>query len=187
MGPTNTSAPSSTILPRGMMAAVVVIAVVIATIVVAIPFTMLVGFRTRNRAILRAIRRLNRRVLNPMQLKSAGTPGAYAAVLYHRGRCSGQEYRTPLGATLTAPHEITIALPYGPDTDWMKNLRAAGSATMLLDGVEYHVDEPTVVPIASTEIADAEPMTVRVFKIDSALRPRAVVAHPASGDAPPVR
>ena len=43
---------------------------------------------------------------------------------------------------------FVIALPYGPNTDWLKNVLASGSATIVNEGNTYDVDRPEVVPMA---------------------------------------
>lgn len=99
------------------------------------------SFRTRFRPVQDAIRRLNRGFTNPRQLRSAGQPGAYASVVHHVGRTSGTEYRTPVVAV---PSEggFLIALPYGRDVDWARNILAAGSATIDHEGETYAVARP---------------------------------------------
>ncbi|WP_329318076.1 hypothetical protein [Streptomyces sp. NBC_01262] len=93
---------------------------------------------------LDAIRRVNRAVLNPMQMKSAGTPGAYASVIRHRGRTSGRAYETPVVA-VTTKDGFVIALPYGLRSDWMKNVLAVGYATIVHEGRTYQVEQPEIV------------------------------------------
>jgi hypothetical protein len=65
---------------------------------VAVAVSFLLGMRARSRPLLDAVRRFNRAVSNPRQMRSAGTPGAYAAVIRHTGRTSGRPYATPIGA-----------------------------------------------------------------------------------------
>jgi hypothetical protein len=65
--------------------------------------------------------RFNRRVTNRIQ-------GLYAwllppwAVILHRGRRSGRHYRTPLFA-FRRDRTLVIALLYGQESDWLRNLR----------------------------------------------------------------
>lgn len=154
------------------MTVLLAVAVVVLVLVVAVPLTLLVGTRTQNRTILRAFRRFVSRFLNPRQLQTAGTPGSFAAALHHRGRVSGREYVTPIGATAT-DGGFLVVLPYGPDTDWLRNLQAAGSATLDFEGDTYAIDEPHVVPIGSTTLATTEARTITLFGIRSALSVRA--------------
>jgi hypothetical protein len=44
---------------------------------------------------------------------------------------------------------IIIPLPYGSDTDWCRNLLAAGRAALTLQGTEYEVKHPLVVDEAT--------------------------------------
>lgn len=106
----------------------------------------LLGMRMKIPFVVNGIRRMNRAVMNPRQMKTAGTPGAFAAVIRHVGRKSGKQYETPIGVT-ASEDGFLVALPYGPNTDWMKNLMAAGSATIVYEGETIAVDQPRVLPI----------------------------------------
>ncbi|MGI5322912.1 nitroreductase family deazaflavin-dependent oxidoreductase [Actinomadura nitritigenes] len=72
----------------------------------------------------RRLRRINKAVTNRVQ-------GVYApylpplAVVVHKGRTSGREYRTPVTA-FRSGDRLIIGLPYGADTDWVRNLLAEG-------------------------------------------------------------
>ena len=46
----------------------------------------------------------------------------------------------------------TAALPYGEQTDWLKNVLANGSAAVVTNGRIYDVGQPEVIPIA--EVTD---------------------------------
>jgi deazaflavin-dependent oxidoreductase (nitroreductase family) len=50
-------------------------------------------------------------------------------VVVHRGRRSGRRYRTPVNVFPT-PDGYRFALTYGPDTDWVKNVVAAGGCEL---------------------------------------------------------
>lgn len=65
----------------------------------------------------------NRRVTNRIQRLWAPYLPPYA-VIVHRGRVSGREYRTPVLA-LRSGRLLIVALPYGDRTDWVRNLLAA--------------------------------------------------------------
>lgn len=88
-----------------------------------------VSFRTKFAPAQNAIRRMNRRMLNPRQMRTAGRPGAWASVTRHVGRTSGTSYRTPVVAMPTQDGFV-IALPYGPRADWVRNILAAGSGAI---------------------------------------------------------
>jgi deazaflavin-dependent oxidoreductase (nitroreductase family) len=72
----------------------------------------------------RALGRINRYVANPVIRLFAGRVPPLA-VLAHHGRRSGKRYRTPIMA-FPAEGGYIIALVYGRDTDWERNLRAGG-------------------------------------------------------------
>ncbi|ATY15618.1 nitroreductase family deazaflavin-dependent oxidoreductase [Amycolatopsis sp. AA4] len=65
-------------------------------------------------------------------------------VIVHRGRKSGREFRTPLNIFRTADGFV-VALTYGPDTDWVRNVLAAGEAEVLTRGRKYRVRDPELV------------------------------------------
>ena len=132
---------------------------------------LMVGMRTKSPAALTAVRRFNRAVGNPRQMKTAGTAGAYAAIIRHVGRTTGQSYETPVGATAT-DDGFVIALPYGTQSDWLKNVLASASATLVHEGSTYQVDQPEVVPTSSVvqHLAAREQRMLRLFAVDQCLR-----------------
>jgi deazaflavin-dependent oxidoreductase (nitroreductase family) len=75
-----------------------------------------------------AVARFNRRVTNRISGPLAGRIPVLALV-EHRGRRSGTRYRTPV-LLFHDGADLVIALTYGPDTDWVYNVLAAGSATI---------------------------------------------------------
>ena len=95
-----------------------------------------VGMRSKSPVVLNAVRRTGRK-MKPLVLKTAGTPGASASVVRHVGRTSGNAYETPVVAVAT-DGGFVIALPYGPNTDWLKNVLASGSATIVHEGHRAH-------------------------------------------------
>ncbi|MEU8894778.1 nitroreductase family deazaflavin-dependent oxidoreductase [Nocardia sp. NPDC048505] len=120
---------------------------------------------------LTAVRRFNRRFTNRHNMKTAGQQGASASVIRHRGRSSGKPYSTPIGIAAAGDTFLTL-LPYGTTPDWLKNVRAAGTAEVVHEGVTYRVTEPEVVPLASVarELPRGERLAGRVFGVDNVLR-----------------
>ncbi len=51
------------------------------------------------------------------------------AIVVHRGRKSGRTFRTPLWA-FRRRNGFVIALTYGPETDWVRNVLAAGGCEL---------------------------------------------------------
>src|ERR1700724_3638782 len=65
-------------------------------------------------------------------------------ILTHAGRKSGRVYRTPVNV-FRAPEGFLIALTYGRESEWVKNVLAAGGWQLETGGVQYHLSAPTIV------------------------------------------
>ena len=79
-------------------------------------------------AIPRTIGRWNKVGLNRVTRRIAPwLPGF--GVVEHRGRRSGRRYRTPVNVFPTEDG-YRFALTYGADTDWVKNVLAAGGCQL---------------------------------------------------------
>jgi deazaflavin-dependent oxidoreductase (nitroreductase family) len=112
---------------------------------IALPVAVLVaGMRYKSPPVLDAVRRLNKSVTNPRVMRTAGTAQTRTSVIRHTGRTSGRAYETPVDAVPT-PSGFLIALPYGTRVDWLRNVLAAGSATLVVNGEQIAVDSPTIV------------------------------------------
>ena len=155
----------------------------IATVVVGLALVLLtvgvvffVGMRTGSPLVRNVVRRFNRAFGNPHQMKTAGTRGAYASVIRHVGRKTGRSYETPM-VPFATEDGFVIALPYGAGTDWLKNVMASGSATIVHEGDTYRVDQPELVPtaMAAPYMPAKEQRELRRFGIDQCLRVRRVV------------
>jgi len=155
---------------------------VIALAVVAIGLVFLAGMRRKARWVQAPVIWISRAVINPRQMRTAGTPGAYAAVIRHRGRTSGRSYETPIGAVAT-DDGFVIALPYGARVSWLRNVLASRSATILHEGQSFVVDQPEVVPMTAVErfFAPGDQRAHRIFGVDQCLRLRR--AQPQLGGA----
>lgn len=88
----------------------------------------------------RWLAQLNKRTFNKMEIKRGNRP-----VLSHVGRSSGKAYETPLDAHAVEGGYIFIA-NYGRDSDWVKNILAAGTAALRVDGDELDLVSPRMVP-----------------------------------------
>jgi deazaflavin-dependent oxidoreductase (nitroreductase family) len=135
----------------------------------------LLGMRRKNPTVVDAVRKLNKAVMNPQQMETAGQPGAYAAIIEHTGRKSGKAYRTPIGVTPHGDDFITM-LVYGTKADWLQNVLAAGSATIVFEGDTYEVEHPEVVPISSVTLDPNDEKFVKLFGISECLRVHKVPA-----------
>ncbi len=105
---------------------------------------LIIGIRTKSQAILRPFTRLQRDRLNAPVLKTAGEPGVKNGVVYHHGRTSGRHFQTPV-TPIPTDDGFIIGLPYGRETQWLKNVLAAGQATVRYDGEMVRVADPRVV------------------------------------------
>jgi deazaflavin-dependent oxidoreductase (nitroreductase family) len=65
-------------------------------------------------------------------------------ILRHTGRTSGTPYATTVVA-LRTPDGFMIPLPFGSDTQWGKNLFAAGGGSLRWHGSEHAIVEPRIV------------------------------------------
>jgi deazaflavin-dependent oxidoreductase (nitroreductase family) len=98
----------------------------------------------------RRVARFNRLINNPVQ-------GVYSwllppwAVIVHRGRRSGRQYRTPLLA-FKRDRTLIIALLYGEESDWLRNLKAAGGGYVIRAGRTFKVSEPRVIDTADAAL-----------------------------------
>ncbi len=93
--------------------------------------------------IPKAIARFNRAVTNPVARLVAGWLPPLAIVT-HRGRVSGERYRTPVFAFGTRGG-LVVALTYGADTDWVENVLTAGEAGVERLGGRRRYTAPRIV------------------------------------------
>jgi deazaflavin-dependent oxidoreductase (nitroreductase family) len=91
----------------------------------------------------RSLARFNKRFTNRLTSKVAGfLPGF--AIVTHIGRNSGRSYRTPVNAFRTDDGYI-IALTYGAQSDWVKNVLAARSCELQTRGRRVRLHDPHIV------------------------------------------
>jgi deazaflavin-dependent oxidoreductase (nitroreductase family) len=65
-------------------------------------------------------------------------------ILTHVGRKSGGVYRTPVNV-FRVPEVFLIALTCGRESEWVKNVLAAGGCDLATRGVRYLLSAPTIV------------------------------------------
>jgi deazaflavin-dependent oxidoreductase (nitroreductase family) len=65
-------------------------------------------------------------------------------ILTHVGRKSGKVYRTPVNV-FRAPNGFIIALTYSRQSEWVKNVLAAGGCELKTRGKKYQLAAPKVV------------------------------------------
>src|SRR5690348_16112105 len=76
--------------------------------------------------------RFNRHATNRLTSVFAGRAPGFGIVI-HTGRRSGRVYRTPVNAFRDGDDDL-IALTYGAQADWVRNVLAAGGCTLVTRG-----------------------------------------------------
>jgi len=87
--------------------------------------------------------RFNRTATNRVTKPLAGWLPAFAVVT-HTGRRSGHRYRTPVNLFHSGDVYV-IALTYGRDRDWVRNVMAAGGCDVQTRGRPIHLEDPRIV------------------------------------------
>ena len=120
------------------------------------------------------------RVLNPLIRKFAGRRHfPMAAEIRHVGRKSGRVYVTPVGARVSGDVAV-IPLTFGNQSDWSKNVRAAGGCSISVNGQDYAATEPRLVgrsdagPLLRSAFGPMERASFRLLGIKQYLRLRVV-------------
>ncbi|MFZ0636424.1 MAG: nitroreductase family deazaflavin-dependent oxidoreductase [Candidatus Acidiferrales bacterium] len=112
-------------------------AVIVALLAMALAAILLVRFRPR------WVAAFNRAVTNRITgLFAARAPGF--GILMHVGRKSQRVYRTPVNV-FRRSEGFLIALTYGPECEWVKNVLAAGRCELVTRGAAYHLAGAKVV------------------------------------------
>ncbi len=100
--------------------------------------------------------RFNRVVSN----RVTGIVAPYApgfGVVHHRGRRSGRKYATPVNVFRTAEGYV-VALTYGAESDWVKNVLAAGGCELETRGRRLRLTRPR---LAHDQQRRAMPFAIR--------------------------
>ena len=91
------------------------------------------------------VAQVNKRVFNKMELKRGKRP-----VITHVGRTSGKTYHTPLDAHRTKNGFVFI-LMYTAESDWVKNVMAAGSAQLEIVDEKWDLTSPRLISLAEAQ------------------------------------
>ncbi len=150
----------------------------------ALAILFVVGWRAKSGLVLGPIIWMSKRFMNPRQMRSAGTPGAYASIVRHRGRVSGAAYETPVGVVADGD-AFLVALPYGSRAQWLRNVLAAGSATLVHEGTTYRVDRPELIALATVadRFAASDRRGFRWLRVEDCLRLHNAEPEEATGRA----
>ncbi|MCX5042882.1 nitroreductase family deazaflavin-dependent oxidoreductase [Aldersonia sp. NBC_00410] len=115
------------------------------------------GIDFDRRGLPRFVARFNRAIGNRIQGLWAPYLVPWAVVL-HRGRKSGTSYATPVLA-FRRGDLIAIGLAYGPQTQWLHNLMAAGEGSLRRRGRVVGIDDLRIVDSRNAEV----PLGARVI------------------------
>jgi deazaflavin-dependent oxidoreductase (nitroreductase family) len=101
-------------------------------------------------------------------------------VVVHRGRRSGRRYQTPVNV-FPAGDGYVIALTYGPGTDWVKNVLAAGGCELRTRGHSARLISPRVFHDESrNDIRPVERQVLRLLGVADFLSLNKAPAAPAA-------
>ena len=107
----------------------------------------------------------NRRVTNRLTGPLAPRLPGFGVVL-HTGRTSGKDYRTPVNVFRHGDRYV-IALTYGSEADWVKNVQAAGRCELLTRGRRIQLTEPELVHDPTRRLVPA-PVRIPLSLLDVA-------------------
>jgi deazaflavin-dependent oxidoreductase (nitroreductase family) len=91
----------------------------------------------------KALARFNLVVTNPVLGRVAGRLPGFAIVT-HTGRRSGRAHRTPVNL-FRAGDACFIALTYGSDAQWVRNVQAAGGCLIQTRGERIRLVDPRII------------------------------------------
>lgn len=98
------------------------------------------------------LRTFNKYVTNRILRGFANCSRGPFAIIHHVGRKSGKPYETVFWVWRTR-EGFVIALTYGPDVDWYRNLRAAGGGTVYWHKQLYTVGKPEPIDAGTALLA----------------------------------
>jgi hypothetical protein len=98
--------------------------------------------------------RFTNEVVNPFLVERglAGAGRSELATVEHVGRKTGTRHLTPVHPVPTADG-FRVAVPLGEQSEWARNVLAAGHCRMQLHDTVYELDEPVL--LAASEMPDA--------------------------------
>jgi deazaflavin-dependent oxidoreductase (nitroreductase family) len=87
-------------------------------------------------SVARFNKRVTNRILGPLATRLPGF-----GVVVHTGRKTHRQYRTPINVFQRAGKYV-IALTYGPDADWVRNVLANGECILETRGRTIRLSQP---------------------------------------------
>ena len=107
---------------------------------------------------MRFMRPFTTRVVNPITRPFAGRLPGFG-ILSYVGRRSGRRYRTPINV-FRHGQDYVVALTYGSDVDWVKNVMAAGECELETMGRTFHLTDLRLLVDPKQRLM---PLPVRLF------------------------
>ena len=89
---------------------------------------------------------------NRIFLKISGRGLRAYSIVRHVGRTSGREYRNPVSA-YPLGDGFVIAVLYGTQSQWVRNVMAAGRFALRTKGRDYPLERPEIIPAAQALVA----------------------------------
>jgi deazaflavin-dependent oxidoreductase (nitroreductase family) len=139
--------------------------------------------------IVKIVMRPMTKMLNPLIVKLAGRRHFHmAAQIRHVGRRSGRTYITPVSARRSGD-TVVIALTFGNQSDWSRNVRAAGGGIIRIDGEDFDVSQPQVMsrrearPLVQAAFSPMDRAGFRMLGIKQVMILRVVSAQHLPGPA----
>ncbi|GAA4748382.1 nitroreductase family deazaflavin-dependent oxidoreductase [Gordonia alkaliphila] len=108
------------------------------------------------------VARINKYVTNPIQGIWAPRVAPWA-VVEHVGRTSGKAYSNPVLCWVDHGR-VSIPLTYGTQSDWVRNVLAAGEFTLVREGERVHVAGARILPPDSPDIVGLARYVGRPFE-----------------------
>jgi deazaflavin-dependent oxidoreductase (nitroreductase family) len=130
--------------------------------------------------IPRVVGRWNKSGLNRITKRIAPRMPGFGIVV-HRGRRSGRLYETPVNVFRVADGYV-LALTYGPDADWVKNVLAAGGCELKTQGRTVRLISPRLFRDESRQ--DIRPVERQVLRVLGVSEFLALKAAPLAATAP---
>ena len=85
-----------------------------------------------------------RSLSNRIFLKISGKWFRAYSIVRHVGRTSGRQYRNPVSA-YPLGDGFVIAVLYGAESNWVRNVMAAGRFTLQTKGRDYQLERPEII------------------------------------------
>lgn len=111
--------------------------------------------------IPKTVARINKVVTNPIQRQWAPKLAPWA-MIEHVGRKSGKRYTIPVLAWVDGD-QLSIVLTYGRETDWVRNVQAAGEFGITRKSRHSKVVRPRIIPPDSPDVAKGARVPARFF------------------------